>query len=174
MQSRYREVCGQLQSPHLFTGHTPDSMRTFSMLEWNWNELPWTFGSKRGMYMWIAIRFGVVNQEPFNSLQLKHEGFPFPLPYRRIVLKPRSEKWGRVISFFFLGLNQTAILTTEQNPKGCKSMNKFNPLISCMLLFQEKESAEWGKGQRTTNKCNYQKNMSHWQSSSNRVIWRPN
>lgn len=132
-----------------------------------WVELKWT-----NLNLWRQERNVYVNCHKvwsgkpgaINSLQLKHEGFPFRLPYRRIILKPRSEKWG---NFLFLGLNQTAILTTEQNPKGCKSMNKFNPLISCMLLFQEKESAEWGKGQSDNQQMQLpQKYVTLWQSSS--------
>lgn len=116
MQSRYREVCGQLKSPHLFNGHTPDSMRTFSMLEWNWSELNPSLWQqeRRGMCMDCQK---VWSAEPgaINSPQLKHDGSPLPLPYRRTVLKPRS-KW-KGGNFLFLGPNQRAVTTIGYNSK---------------------------------------------------------
>lgn len=79
MQSRYREVCGQLKSPHFFTGHAPDSMRTFSMLEWNWSVLNPNLRQqqKRGMCVWVAIRFGVVKQEPWIHCSSNRKHLPF-------------------------------------------------------------------------------------------------
>lgn len=48
-----------------------------------------------------------------NSLQFKHKAFPFLLPYRRLVLKPRSTWKGG--DFLFLSLNQRVITTTKEN-----------------------------------------------------------
>lgn len=163
MQSRYREVCGQLKSPHLFTGHTPDSMRTFSMLEWNWSELNPSLWQqeRRGMCMNCQK---VWSAEPgaINSPQLKHDGSPLPLPYRT-VLKPRT-KW-KGVDFLFLGPNQRAVTTIGYNSKEPISDYQLQPAGQLYTPYRSSSRRWVRKGSEcTANKWGSHRNVSPWWS----------